>query len=94
MQNETLELLIDEIEGEANKKVFTTDFKEKTIHETYNLLNFETINFEILNDNEDIIKVSAPGYILLDALVKALKNQALHNAKKDIIKNILSKKEL
>ncbi len=89
MKNDTLELLTDEIEGQAHKKVLHINLKEKTIQEAYNLLNYEIINFEILDEKEEIIKVSTNGYILLDAIVKALREQILHNERKNIINNIL-----
>lgn len=90
MNQDTLNLLIDEIEGNAHEKIKRVNFKEKTIEEAFNLLNYETIEFEILNDNDEITKVKSNGYILLDAIVKSLREQLLHNERLVIVKNILN----
>ncbi len=94
MNQDTLKLLIDEIEGNAHEKIIRVSLKEKTIQEAYNLLNYETIEFEILNDNDEITKVKSNGYILLDAIIKALREQLLHNERLAIVKNILNNAKL
>lgn len=94
MNNDTLNLLIDEIEGNAHNKIIRINLKEKTIQEAYNLLNLEIIEFEILNDNDEITKVKSNGYILLDAIVKSLREQLLHNERLAIVKNILNNAKL
>ena len=94
MNQDTLNLLIDEIEGNAHEKIIRVSLKEKTIQEAYNLLNYENIEFEILNDNDEITKVKSNGYILLDAIIKALREQLLHNERLAIVKNILNNAKL
>lgn len=90
MNEDILNLLVNEIKGKAEDKIIRVNLKDKTIRDAYNLLNEETIEFGILNDDDEIITVKSQGYILLDAIHKSLRKQLLEEEIKSLIIDILN----